>query len=122
MTGIFLALPLLIQSVTIQGTRYPVTLETQVGQIYDTRVIDRDIQHLWSTTRFADIRVETTGEGSVIFNVVEARHVRLHQIHVEPPTAGLRFLVPEGTPISRLRAHGIASDARRQLNSQGYMD
>lgn len=122
MTGIILSLPLLIQSVTVQGTRYPVTLETQVGQFYDTRVIDRDIQHLWRTSRFADIRVETTGEGSVIFNLVEARQARLHQIHVEPPTAGLQFKVPDGTPISRLRAHQIALDARRQLNDEGYMD
>lgn len=122
MIPILLSLPLLVQSVAVAGTKFPVTLETQVGRPFDTRVVDRDIQRLWSTSRFDDIRVEATADGAVIFRVVEAREARLHQIRLEPLTAGLQLKVPEGATISRLRAHEVALEARRQLNASGYLD
>ncbi|MBV9768062.1 MAG: hypothetical protein JOZ32_00705, partial [Bryobacterales bacterium] len=113
----------IIKSVHVAGTTSPVDLKTQVGQIFDSSTIQTDVHKLWATGRFDDIRVETAPESdgtSVIFHVVEMPQFQLHQLHVEPSTYGLQMNLPEGTPMSRLRAHQIANQAQESLRSDGF--
>lgn len=112
-----------IKSVRIVGTKSAVELKTQVGQMFDASTIQGDVRHLWSTGRFDDIRVESTPqqEGTaVIFHVTETPQLQLHQLKVEPSTYGLQMNLPEGTPMSRLRAHQIAYQAEQDLRSDGF--
>lgn len=112
-----------IKSVRIVGTKSAVELKTQVGQMFDASTIQGDVRHLWATGRFEDIRVESTPqeEGTtVIFHVTETAHLQLHQLKVEPSTYGLQMNLPEGTPMSRLRAHQIAYQAEQDLRSDGF--
>ena len=112
-----------IKSVRVVGTKSAVDLKTQVGQIFDSSTIQSDVRRLWATGRFDDIRVETTPleQGtSVIFQVVEMPQLELHQLRMEPSTYGLQMSLPEGTPMSRLRAHQIAYQAEQDLRSDGF--
>jgi len=59
-----------ITSVNVIGTKLPVTLNTRVGQPYDTDAIAADLRHLWSTQRFEDVRVEHSSS-TITFLVVE---------------------------------------------------
>jgi len=114
---------LIIKSVRVVGTSAPVELKTQVGQVFDASTIQGDVHRLWSTGRFDDIRVETTPQDdgtSVVFNVVEMPQYLLHQLRVEPSTYGLQMALPEGSPITRLRAHQIAYQAEQSLRSDGF--
>ncbi len=114
---------LVIESVRVLGTKSPVELKTQVGQIFDASNIQSDVRRLWATGRFDDIRVETSPEQegtAVIFRVVEMPQLVLHTFHVEPSTFGLQMNLPEGTPMSRLRAHQIANQAQQDLRSDGF--
>lgn len=114
---------LVIKSVRVLGTKSAVDLKTQVGQIFDSFTIRGDVHRLWATGRFDDIRVETTpqDEGTaVLFHVVEMPQLQLHTLHVEPSTFGLQMNLPEGTPMSRLRAHQIAYQAEQDLRSDGF--
>jgi hypothetical protein len=108
-----------IQSVSVEGTAQKVALQTQVGQLFNMRTIDNDVRRLWETGRFDDVRVETK-ESSVVFHVVENPRILLHEIRMEPHTFGLQVKIPEGTPLTKLRAHEIALDVQRQLNTKGY--
>ena len=114
---------LIIKSVRVVGTSAPVELKTQVGQVFDAGTIQSDVHSLWSTGRFDDIRVETKPQDdgtAIVFNVVEMPQYLLHQIRVEPSTFGLQMSLPEGTPITRLRAHQIAYQAEQSLRSDGF--
>jgi outer membrane protein insertion porin family len=114
---------LVVKSVRVVGTKSAVDLKTQVGQNFDASTIQSDVHHLWATGRFDDIRVETTREDEgtgVIFKVVEMPQLQLHTFHVEPSTFGLQMSLPEGTPMSRLRAHQIAYQAQQDLRSDGF--
>ena len=113
----------LVKSVRVVGTSSTVELKTQVGQNFDAAIVQSDVHRLWSTGRFDDIRVEQTPESdgtAVTFHVVEAPQLQLHQLHVEPSTYGLQMNLPEGTPMSRLRAHQIAYQAEQDLRSDGF--
>lgn len=112
-----------IQSVRIDGTKSAVELKTQVGQMFDASTVQGDVRNLWATGRFDDIRVESTPQQqgtAVIFHVTETPHLQLHQMHVEPSTYGLQISLPEGTPMSKLRAHQIAYQAEQDLRSDGF--
>lgn len=119
-----IALPV-VRSIELRGSNAPVNFATQVGRPYDRGTIEKDVRQLWSLGRFDDIRAETAPDSdgiAVIFNVVEPAKLRLHKVRIEPSTFGLRLTLPEGTRIDRLRAHEIATEARKQLNAQGYTD
>src|SRR3984957_7591646 len=114
---------LVIKSVRVIGTKSAVELKTQVGQNFDATTIQSDVHRLWATGRFDDIRVESTPEEegtAVTFHVVEMPQMVLHTFHVEPSTFGLQMNLPEGTPMSRLRAHQIANQAQADLRSDGF--
>src|SRR5260370_992634 len=108
-----------IQSVSIEGTALKVPLKTQVGQPFNIRTIDSDVRRLWQTGRFDDVSVETK-RTSVIFHVVENPRILVHEVRMEPHTFGLQVKVPEGTPLTKFRAHEIASGVQRQLIARGY--
>jgi outer membrane protein insertion porin family len=117
--------PLLVKSVAIHGTGVSVALRTQVGRQFDTGTIEKDVRQLWSTGRFEDIRVETKNEDegtAVVFDVVETKPLELHELKIEPSTFGLQLTLPQGTPVTRLRAHQIASQAQKQLQDDGFRD
>src|SRR5260370_19343871 len=117
--------PLLVKSVSVRGTNLHVNLATQVGELYDVGVVGKDVRRLWSMGRFQDIRVEAAEEPegvSVVFHVLESRQLRLHEIHIEPSTFGLKLALPEGTPLNRPRTHEIALQAPKQLQTRGYLD
>src|SRR5579862_363351 len=114
---------LVVKSVRVLGTKSAVDLKTQVGQMFDSSTIQSDVHRLWATGRFDDIRVETAPESegtAVTFHVVEMPQLVLHTFHVEPSTFGLQMSLPEGTPMSRLRAHQIANQAQQDLRSDGF--
>jgi outer membrane protein assembly factor BamA len=115
--------PLMIKSVRVVGTSSPVDLKTQVGQLFDSSTIQGDVRRMWVTGRFDDIRVATTPQDdgtAVVFNVVEMPQYLLHTMKVEPSTFGLQMNLPEGTPITQLRAHQIANQAQQSLRSDGF--
>jgi outer membrane protein assembly factor BamA len=115
--------PLMVKSVRVVGTSSPVDLKTQVGQLFDSSTVQGDVHRMWSTGRFDDIRVGTTPQENgtaVVFNVVEMQQYLLHTLKVEPSTFGLQMNLPEGTPITRLRAHQIANQAEQSLRSDGF--
>jgi hypothetical protein len=121
----FSAEPRLVKSVAVYGTSLRVTLATQAGAPYSVRVIEKDVRRLWSMGQFEDIRAEIAEHPdgvAVSFEVVEARKPLLREIRIEPSSFGLQLTLPEGTPMSRERAHEIANQARKQLNAQGYTD
>lgn len=94
-----------------------------MGQLFDSSTIQGDVHRLWFTGRFDDIRVDTKplDEGTaVVFNVVEMPQYLLHTLKVEPSTFGLQMNLPEGTPITQLRAHQIANQAQESLRSDGF--
>lgn len=112
-----------IKSLRVVGTSATVELKTQVGQKFDASTIQSDVRRLWATGRFDDIRVGSTPESdgiAITFHVVETPQLLLHQLHVEPSTYGLQMNLPEGTPMSRLRAHQIAYQAEQDLRSDGF--
>jgi len=117
--------PPLVESVSVEGTTTPVKLDTQVGQPYDTDVIDKDVHRLWKMGRFEDIRVESKPGASgtaVVFHVVEAPVMHLRQLLVEPNSYGLKMSLPAGTLLNRLRAVELAQQARGELLAKGYVD
>ena len=112
-----------VKSVHVAGTSTPVDLKTQVGQVFDVGTVQGDVHRLWATGRFDDIRVDTKpldGGTAVMFNVVEMPQYVLHTLKVEPSTFGLQMNLPEGTPITQLRAHQIANQAQESLRSDGF--
>jgi len=114
-----------VRSVSVQGTDADVHLATQVGQEYDTAVIDKDVKALWSTGRFSDIRVkrEEREDGTaVIFDVVETQTQPLHEMRIEPSTFGVQFKLPEGTPMDRERAHEAARRTLEELRAEGFQN
>ena len=77
----------LVTSISVRGTSTQVKLATQVGQPLNATSIEKDVRLLWSIGRFEDIRVETREEAkgtAVVFQVVPARELRLHEIRIEP--------------------------------------
>jgi outer membrane protein insertion porin family len=115
----------IVQSVSVRGGDAQVNLATQVGQEYDTAVIDKDIRTLWATGHFSDIRVEkeeqTDGVG-VIFQVTESKTHPLHEMRIEPSTFGVQMKIPEGTPMDRERAYAVARKTREELRSNGFQN
>ncbi len=114
-----------IRSVSVQGTDAHVQLATQVGQEYDTAVIDKDVKSLWATGRFSDIRVdrqEQDGGESVVFKVVETQTQPLHEMRIEPSSFGIQFKLPEGTPMDIARAHEAARRTREELRAEGFQN
>ncbi len=112
-----------VESVRVDGTKSPVELKTQVGQKFDEATVQSDVRRLWATGRFDDIRVESKPDDqgtAITFHVVEAPQLQLHEMKVEPSTYGLQMSLPEGTPMSPLRAHQIAYQAEQDLRSDGF--
>ncbi len=100
-------------------------LATQVGQPFDAQTIARDVRYLWSLGRFQDIRVEAASQddGVTIVFRTEVTPIRmLREIRIEPNTFGLQVRVPQGTPMTGLRAHDTAFEAQRQLRQLGYQN
>jgi outer membrane protein insertion porin family len=94
-----------------------------VGQRFDVSTVQGDVHRLWATGRFDDIRVDTKPQDdgtAVMFSVVEMPQYLLHTLKVEPSTFGLQMNLPEGTPITQLRAHQIANQAQQSLRSDGF--
>ncbi len=115
----------LVKSVVVVGASVPVNLGTQAGQPYDDRAIEKDVRTLWSKGGFADILVETTEETegtTVVFHITPEPNLRLRYVRIEPSSFGLHPKVTEGTPVSRLRAHEIAIEARKRLKAEGYLN
>jgi len=127
--AITLALPALadatkVKSVTIVGTHVPVTLATQAGRPIDAQIVESDLRKLWATGRFDDIQVESRDvvDGfALVFRVHETPPLRLRKIHIEASSFGLHPKVAAGTAITPLRAHEIAVEAQKRLNTEGYL-
>ena len=115
--------PPIVKSVHVAGTSVSVDLKTQVGQRFDVSTVQGDVHRLWATGRFDDIRVDTKPQDNgtaVVFSVVEMPQYVLHTLKVEPSTFGLQMNLPEGTPITQLRAHQITNQAQESLRSDGF--
>ena len=115
----------MVLSVEVQGSSLKPKLATRAGNRYDADLVAKDVHTLWATGLFADIAVETAKNPdgmSVIFHVVEKPPLKLHEVRIEPHTYGLRFSLPEGTPMDRASAQRAAMDFRSKLAEQGYTD
>ena len=115
----------MVSSVEVQGSDLKTSLATRAGHRYDADLVTKDVRTLWATGRFSDIQVETAKNPdgmSVIYHVVEKPLLKLHEVRIEPHTYGLRFSLPEGTPMDRARAQQAAIDFRGKLTEQGYTD
>lgn len=114
-----------VQSVSVRGSDVHVNLATQVGQDYDTAVIDKDMKALWATGRFSDIRVEKEEQSDgigVVFQVTESKTHPLHEMRIEPSTFGVQLKLPEGTPMDRERAYAVARKTREELRANGFQN
>lgn len=116
----FFSALLILTSVSVPGTDLAVNLQSQVGQPYDARKVTRDVRYLWNLGRFDDIRVEEPEPGSLVFHVHRRPNLLLHEIWLEPNTFGIELKVPGNTFIDPERAHELAKEAARQLESKGY--
>jgi hypothetical protein len=115
----------MVKSVAVRGAQVPVKLATQAGHPYDARGIEQDVRTLWSTGRFNDIRAESTVDSdgvSVVFRLVSAPEMPLHEIHIEPSSFGLHPKISGGVLLTPQRAFEIALEARKQLNAEGYVN
>jgi len=113
----------LVTSVEVPGSNLQVKLATQVGHPFDAQTIGKDMRYLWSLGRFDDIRVETAEREDGVAVVFRAKVIpirMLHEIRIEPNTFGLQIRIPQGTPMTALRAHDTAREAQRQLRQLGY--
>jgi outer membrane protein insertion porin family len=113
----------MVTSVEVPGSNLQVKLATQVGRPFDSETIAKDVRYLWSLGRFDDIRVETAERPDGVAVVFRARVVpirMLHEIRIEPNSFGLQVKIPQGTPMTALRAHETAREAQRQLSQLGY--
>lgn len=114
-----------VTSVGVPGSNLQVKLATQVGQPYDAKTIQKDVRYLWGLGRFEDIRVETAQQDAglaVVFRTKVFPIRMLHEVPIEPNTFGLEIKIPQFTPMSPLRAHQIALEAKRQLEQIGYQN
>jgi len=112
-----------VKSVEIRGAGLPIALETQAGQPFDQARISRDVHRLWSTGRFADVRVETapTPEGAdLVFRVVPRHTLRLRQVRFEPANQKRPLHLQTGEPIDAERAQQVAARLRQRLGDEGY--
>jgi hypothetical protein len=93
--------PPLVRSVTLRGTLLKVNLTTQVGRPYDAEAINRDVHHLWSTGRFADIRVATSRQSDgtdVVFDVLEGPRHEVPKTLREDPEIRVKAVDIVGDP------------------------
>jgi surface antigen-like variable number repeat protein len=112
-----------IKSVEIGGAGLPIALETQAGQPFDQARISRDVHRLWSTGRFADLRVESAPapEGAdLVFRVVPRHTLRLRQVRFEPASHKRPLHLETGEPIDAERAQQVAARLRQRLADEGY--
>ena len=115
----------LVTSVEVPGSNLQVKLATQVGRPLDAQTIAKDMRYLWGLGRFEDIRVETAEHEdgvAVVFRTKVIPIRMLHEIRIEPNTFGLQIKIPQGTPMTGLRAHATALEAQRQLIQLGYQN
>ena len=117
--------PGLVKSVSVEGGTTKVRLITRVGEQVDPSHLRKDVQALWSTGQFEDIRVRTTEDldgTAVVFAVSEKPVLFLRDLRMEPNTYGMQPTLTTGTPIDPLRAQQVAGQVRRKLIERGYQD
>ena len=117
--------PGLVKSVTVEGAAIKTRFVTRVGEQLDRSHLRKDVQSLWSTGQFQDIRVRTNEETdgtAVVFDVVEKPKLFLRDLRMEPNTFGMQPTLTTGTPIDTLRAQQVAGQVQRRLVERGYVD
>jgi hypothetical protein len=117
---VFLGALLILTSVSVPGTDLAVKLTSQVGQPYDEQKVTRDVRYLWNLGRFDDVRVEQPSPDALVFRVHSKPNLLLHEIWLHPNTFGIEVKAADGTFLDEQRAHEIAREAARQLESHGY--
>ncbi len=114
-----------IQELRLQGTARPVALETHAGQTLDRARIARDVEHLWRTGWFSDVRVETEDLSDgvrVVFTVTEEQPLRLRRVVFEPGDAKQEVRLEPATQLDESLAHRVAAALQRSYARQGYAD
>jgi outer membrane protein insertion porin family len=97
-----------------------VKLASQVGQPYDEQKVTQDVRYLWNLGRFDDVRVEQPEPTELVFRVHSKPRLMLHEIWLHPNTFGIEVKAQDGMFLDDERAHDIAKEAARQLESHGY--
>ena len=113
-----------VKSVEVKGAETKVKLLTRVGARLDQAMLRKDMQTLWSTGLFEDIRIQTTDavDGTaVVFNGTPKSTMYLRDVRMEPHTFGMAPSLPTGTPIDPLRANQVAGQVRQKLVQRGYV-
>ena len=113
-----------VKSVEVKGAETKVKLLTRVGAKLDQAALRKDMQTLWSTGLFEDIRIQTTDAAdgtAVVFNGTPKAAVYLRDLRMEPHTYGMAPSLPTGTPIDSLRANQVALQVRQKLVQRGYV-
>ena len=114
-----------VKSVTLAGGVTKLQLSTKAGRALDPSLLRKDVQALWNSGQFDDIRVRTTEEAdgtAVVFDVIPKAPLALHDFRIEPNSFGLQPSLPPGTPIDPFRAQQVARQIRRHLVERGYVD
>ena len=114
-----------VKSVEITGGEPKVKLATRVGGKVDQADLRRDLQTLWATGLFLDIRVQITeaSDGTaVVFEGKPKAALYLRELRMEPHSFGMQPSLTAGTPIDPLRANQVAGQVRRKLVERGYVD
>ena len=117
--------PSLVKSVTVEGGTAKIKLATRVGEQVDPGHLRKDVQALWSTGQFEDIRVQTTEDidgTAVVFEVFGKPTLFLRDLRMEPNNFGMQPTLTTGTPIDPFRAQQVAGQIRRKLIERGYQD
>ena len=94
-----------VKSVEITGGEPKVKLATRVGGKVDQADLRRDLQTLWATGLFLDIRVQITeaSDGTaVVFEGKPKAALYLRELRMEPHSFGMQPSLTAGTPIDAI--------------------
>jgi len=114
-----------IRTLQVRGSGRPVALETHAGQEFERARLQADVQRLWATGHFDDIRVEAgeTPDGvDLVITLVEKPRLYLRRIVFEPERERRALNLERGAPLDAALAQRAAAALRRQLAADGYTD
>lgn len=114
-----------IRSLQIRGSGRRVALATHAGQGLDRTRLQADVERLWATGRFEDVRVEAneTPEGvDLVITLAEKPRLYLRRLVFEPDRERRALNLRPGDPVDAVLARRVAAALRRQLAAEGYAD
>ncbi|HJT88687.1 MAG TPA: POTRA domain-containing protein [Bryobacteraceae bacterium] len=119
------AQPPLVSRVDVVGAPARLPLETHAGEALDDTKLRHDVNTLWRSGRFSDIRVETIPDGDsvhVVFRGQSDPLFRLRKVRMDPPTPNIHPGLAPDSLVDARQAQQAAAHVRQELESSGYPD